>query len=107
MSPSVQQQVPSKPSVWLVAGCLLAVYVIWGTTYFAIKVGIEGAPPFFLVGTRFVVAGALLLGWQALRGRPMPAAKQWRGAAISTNPTVDEESRKILFGQTARTIDKT
>src|SRR5258708_21412868 len=79
ISPRVQQQVPSKPSIWLVAACLLAVYVIWGTTYFAIKVGIEGAPPFFLVGTRFVVAGALLLCWQALPGRPMPAAEQWRG----------------------------
>jgi drug/metabolite transporter (DMT)-like permease len=82
MSPRVQQLAPPKPSIWLVAACLLAVYVIWGTTYFAIKVGIEGAPPFFLVGTRFVVAGALLLGWQGLRGRPMPSAKQWRGAAL-------------------------
>jgi drug/metabolite transporter (DMT)-like permease len=66
----------------LIGACLLAVYVIWGTTYFAIKVAIEGSPPFFLVGTRFVVAGGLLLGWQALRRQPMPTAKQWRGAAL-------------------------
>ena len=72
----------TKPAAWLIATCLLAVYVIWGTTYFAIKVGIEGAPPFFLVGTRFLVAGGLLLAWQRLRGRPMPAARQWRGAAL-------------------------
>ena len=71
-----------KPSVWLVCACLLAVYVVWGTTYFAIKVAIEGFAPFFLVGTRFIVAGVLLLGWQALRGGPMPTAKQWRGAAV-------------------------
>src|SRR6202789_2482522 len=75
-------QPAGQPSAWLLASCLLAVYVIWGTTYFAIKVGIEGAPPFFLIGTRFVVAGGLLLGWQALRGRPMPAPRQWRGAAL-------------------------
>jgi drug/metabolite transporter (DMT)-like permease len=82
MSRSTQEQVPSTPTGWLIAGCLLSVYFIWGTTYFAIKVGIEGAPPFFLVGTRILVAGGLLLAWQALRGRPMPAARQWRGAAL-------------------------
>jgi drug/metabolite transporter (DMT)-like permease len=37
--------------------------------------------PFFLVGTRFAVAGALLVGWQLLRGGSLPTAKQWRGAA--------------------------
>ena len=62
--------------------CLLAVYIVWGTTYFAIKVAIEGFAPFFLVGTRFIVAGLLLLGWQMMRGAPMPTARQWRGAAV-------------------------
>jgi drug/metabolite transporter (DMT)-like permease len=71
-----------KPPGWLITASLLAVYVIWGTTYFAIKVGIEGAAPFFLVGTRFLVAGGLLLGWQAIRGQPMPRWRQWRGAAL-------------------------
>jgi drug/metabolite transporter (DMT)-like permease len=82
VSPSAQFTFSSKPPGWLVAVCLLAVYIIWGTTYFAIKVGIEGAAPFFLVGTRFVVAGGLLLAWQAIRGEPMPTARQWRGAAL-------------------------
>jgi drug/metabolite transporter (DMT)-like permease len=82
MSRSTHKQVPTKPPGWLIVACLLSVYVIWGTTYFAIKVGIEGSPPFFLIGTRFLVAGGLLLGWQALRGRPMPATRQWRGAAL-------------------------
>jgi drug/metabolite transporter (DMT)-like permease len=82
VSPGTHRQVPSPSPPWVIAACLLAVYVIWGTTYFAIKVGIEGTPPFFLVGTRFVVAGGLLLGWQVLRRRPMPTARQWRGAAL-------------------------
>ena len=82
MTPTARLPISPKPPGWWVAACLLAVYVIWGTTYFAIKVGIEGAAPFFLIGTRFVVAGALLLGWQAIRGQPMPAARQWRGAAL-------------------------
>ncbi len=56
--------------------------MIWGTTYFAIKVGIEGTGPFFLVGTRFVVAGALLLAWQALRRQRFPTLGQWVRAAV-------------------------
>jgi drug/metabolite transporter (DMT)-like permease len=72
----------AKPSALLVGACLLAVYIVWGTTYFAIKVAIEGIAPFFLVGTRFIAAGVLLLGWQALRGAPLPTARQWGGAAL-------------------------
>jgi drug/metabolite transporter (DMT)-like permease len=72
----------AKPSALLVGACLLAVYIVWGTTYFAIKVAIEGIAPFFLVGTRFIAAGVLLLGWQVLRGAPLPTARQWGGAAL-------------------------
>jgi drug/metabolite transporter (DMT)-like permease len=82
MSPDQKHRAAPRATPWPIGGCLLAVYIIWGTTYFAIKVGIEGIAPFFLVGTRFVVAGGLLLGWQAMRGRPAPTAKQWRGAAL-------------------------
>jgi drug/metabolite transporter (DMT)-like permease len=82
MSSKFKIPAAARPAVWLVVACLLAVYVVWGTTYFAIKVAIEGIAPFFLVGTRFVAAGALLLGWQALRGVPMPTARQWGGAAL-------------------------
>src|SRR5258707_13012826 len=72
----------AKPSAWLIGACLLTVYIVWGTTYFAIKVAIEGIAPFFLVGTRFAAAALLLLGWQVRRGQPMPTAKQWRGAPL-------------------------
>src|SRR5882724_4050010 len=82
MSSDLKNPAAVKPAAWLVGACLLTVYIVWGTTYFAIKVAIEGIAPFFLVGTRFSVAGALLLGWQALRGAPLPTARQWRGAAL-------------------------
>jgi drug/metabolite transporter (DMT)-like permease len=72
----------SRPATWLVVACLLSVYIVWGTTYFALKVGIEGTGPFFLVGTRFVVAGALLLAWQIIRGQSMPNKGQWLRAAL-------------------------
>jgi drug/metabolite transporter (DMT)-like permease len=82
MSSELKTPATTKPSALLMGACLLTVYIVWGTTYFAIKVAIEGFAPFFLVGTRFVVAGVLLLGWQALRGAPLPTARQWGGAAL-------------------------
>lgn len=82
MVPDPMKSAAAKPAAWVVGACLLAVYIVWGTTYFAIKVAIEGIAPFFLVGTRFVAAGVLLLGWQALRGAPAPTLKQWGGAAM-------------------------
>jgi drug/metabolite transporter (DMT)-like permease len=71
-----------RPSTAVIVACLLAVYILWGTTYYAIKVAITGFATFFFVGTRFVVAGSVLLLWQRLRGAPMPTAAQWRGAAL-------------------------
>jgi drug/metabolite transporter (DMT)-like permease len=82
MAPDPKNPAAVKSSAWLIGVCLLVVYIVWGTTYFAIKVAITGIAPFFLVGTRFVAAGVLLLGWQALRGAPAPTPKQWGGAAL-------------------------
>jgi drug/metabolite transporter (DMT)-like permease len=74
--------VPARPTTAVIIACLLAVYILWGTTYYAIKVAITGFATFFFVGTRFVVAGGLLLLWQMLRGAPLPTLAQWRGAAL-------------------------
>jgi drug/metabolite transporter (DMT)-like permease len=82
MPQSPDRSVASRPSAWLIAGCLFSVYVIWGTTYFAIKVGVQGEPPFFLIGTRFFLAGGLLTVWQLLHRRKAPTLKQWRNAAL-------------------------
>jgi drug/metabolite transporter (DMT)-like permease len=71
-----------RPDLPLIIVCLIAVYILWGTTYYAIKIAITGFATFFFVGTRFVVAGGLILAWQMLRGAPMPTLAQWRGAAL-------------------------
>ena len=69
-------------SPWVIGACLLAVYVIWGTTYFAIKVGVGQVAPFFLVGTRFAAAGGTLMIAQLLRAKRMPTLRQWLNAAL-------------------------
>ena len=55
----------------------LAVYFIWGTTYLAIRFGLEGFPPFMLNGIRFVIAGLVLLLIARVRNHPWPTKAQW------------------------------
>jgi drug/metabolite transporter (DMT)-like permease len=59
-----------------------AIYVIWGSTYLAIRVGIETMPPFLMAGIRFAVAGLLLYAWARVRGAPRPTASNWRSATL-------------------------
>ncbi|HZP67454.1 MAG TPA: drug/metabolite exporter YedA [Rudaea sp.] len=66
----------------LVPLCLLAVYVIWGSTYLAIRIALAGYPPFFMAAARFVVAGGLMLGVLRWRGLAMPTRRQWLNCAV-------------------------
>ncbi|MDT0137158.1 drug/metabolite exporter YedA [Acidovorax sp. PRC11] len=70
-----------------VLAALLCCYFVWGSTYFAIRVALQSFPPFFQMGTRFLLAGALLALWTAWRGRDrgragFPTALQWRNALV-------------------------
>lgn len=65
-----------------IVACLVATWVVWGTTYFAIKVALVGFPPFFQIGTRLLVAGAFLLWWACWRGRELPTRVQWGNAFV-------------------------
>ena len=66
----------------LILGCLVATWLIWGSTYLAIKLALPGFPPFFQMGSRFLVAGGALLGWVWLRGGKLPNLREWRNAAL-------------------------
>jgi len=66
----------------LVALCLAATWVVWGSTYLAIRFALESFPPFMGMGARFIAAGVLLLAWTRFRGAPLPTAIEWRNAAI-------------------------
>jgi drug/metabolite transporter (DMT)-like permease len=65
-----------------VVAALAAVYLIWGSTYLAIRFAVETIPPFLMAGTRFLVAGAVLYGWRRAVGVPKPTATQWRAATV-------------------------
>ena len=59
-----------------VALALATVYLVWGSTYLAIRVGVRDLPPFLFSGTRFLCAGLLMLAWCWSRGQKLPT--RWR-----------------------------
>lgn len=61
---------------------LATVYVVWGSTYFAIRLTLDSIPPFLQGGARFLVAGTLLFAFLVARGRPLPTAREWRDGGI-------------------------
>ena len=61
---------------------LLTVYIVWGSTYFAIQVALESFPPLMMIGTRFVAAGSILFLWQLWRGSRVPTLREWRDGGI-------------------------
>jgi drug/metabolite transporter (DMT)-like permease len=72
-----------SPKSWVaVPLAFFAIYVIWGSTYLAIRFGVESLPPFLMAGVRFVVPGAVLVLWARMRGATAATSRQWRSAGI-------------------------
>lgn len=61
---------------------LFALYIIWGSTYFAIAIGVKSWPPFMMAGIRYLVAGILLLAWLLFRGNKLPPLRLLLNAAF-------------------------
>lgn len=70
----------NKNHIFLVVAALFCTYFIWGSTYLAIRFGVESFPPFLMAGVRFTVAGLLMYGVLRLLGAPNPSASQWRNS---------------------------
>lgn len=60
--PSIFNPKPIHRHSWRLGGALLIVYLVWGTTYFALDVAMQSLPPVLMNGARFVFAGVLMLG---------------------------------------------
>ncbi len=59
-----------------------AIYLLWGSTYLAIRIAVATVPPLFAAGTRFSFAGAVLFFWALARGGALPSRIEWRNLAI-------------------------
>lgn len=69
----------AAPRPLAVAAALAAVYLVWGSTYLAIAIGLQGFPPFAMGAIRMLAAGALFYAVLRWRGFPAPTGRQWRG----------------------------
>ena len=63
-------------------GALFALYIIWGSTYFVIRIGVESWPPLMMAGVRFLAAGILLLAFLLLRGHKLTPLRPLLKAAL-------------------------
>jgi drug/metabolite transporter (DMT)-like permease len=72
----------SNPGPLAIWGAMITVYIVWGSTYLAIKFAIDTMPPFLMAGVRFIIAGAVLYIWRRLAGDTPPRRIEWRSAAI-------------------------
>ncbi len=66
-------------AIWSALG---AVYLIWGSTYLAIRYALETMPPFLMAAARFIVSGGCLYAARRLAGDPQPQRMEWRNATI-------------------------
>src|SRR5690606_29416161 len=82
-APPGRSLAPPAPSRGQAAAAPAIVYVIWGSTYLAIRYAIETLPPLLMAAARFFLAGGLLFAWARSRGVPMPTRRQWRACAVA------------------------
>lgn len=68
-----------KTKIWI---ALIALYIVWGSTYLAIRFAVETIPPFLQAAMRFLISGLILLIWRRTAGDPWPTRRQWISVAI-------------------------
>ncbi len=76
-----ENQTP-RPSAVLVVLAFATVYIVWGSTYLAIRYAIETLPPFLMAATRFLIAGTILFAWASFKHGPIFTFAHWRKAFV-------------------------
>lgn len=69
----------SPVGIWI---AMLSVYMVWGSTYLAIRFAVQTMPPFLMAGVRFLISGSVLYLTRRIWGDPKPTGQEWRSASI-------------------------
>lgn len=75
-------QPPLRPPLWKTLLAFAIIYLVWGSTFLAIRVGVREVPPLILAAMRFLMAGLALFGWMIAKGEPLPSRRQWASATL-------------------------
>lgn len=79
-STTISSASPNQYAALGIAFSLGVLYIVWGSTYLAIKVAVDTIPPYSMLAVRFIVAGGLLYLYLLLRGAPSPTRAEWLGS---------------------------
>jgi len=71
---------------WKTLLAFAIIYLVWGSTFLAIRIGVHEIPPLVMAAMRFVAAGLVLYIWMIARGEPSPTAREWRAASLLAIP---------------------
>src|SRR6266481_8472187 len=71
-----------RPARWKILLAFAIIYLVWGSTYLAIRIGVREMPPFLMAGLRFTAAGLALYLWMRFTGVRSPGWREWRGATV-------------------------
>jgi len=69
-------------SRWRTLLAYATIYLVWGSTFLAIRIGVEEVPPFLLAAMRFLLAGGAMVAWMLGRGVAAPTRREWRSAIL-------------------------
>jgi drug/metabolite transporter (DMT)-like permease len=71
-----------RASRWKILLAFAIIYLVWGSTFLAIRVGVREVPPFLLAGMRFFAAGIVLYGWMRATGTASPSRREWASISL-------------------------
>jgi drug/metabolite transporter (DMT)-like permease len=71
-----------RPQRWKILLAFAIIYLVWGSTFLAIRVGVHEVPPFLFAGMRFFTAGVVLYAWMRAKGTPSPTRREWAAATL-------------------------
>ncbi len=90
----------TSPRLLAVVAAFAAVYLVWGSTYLVIRIGLDSLPPFVMAGVRFLTAGAALFAWARISGAPWPRTIEWRSAALVGVPMLCCSHGAVVWSET-------